>query len=77
MVYIFEREAQAIEVETRYIEATKTFQIISRLLDGTTTNESFNGEASFRTRLEEIRLSLETDAWHSAGPQLLEDTWKI
>ena len=77
MVYIFEREAQRIQVETRYGEATKTFEITCRHADGTTTHERFKGEASFRSRLDEIRTALENDAWHSAGPKLLEDGWKI
>ena len=77
MVYIFERESQVIQVETRYVKASKTFQIVCRLVDGTTTQESFSGEASFRSRLDEIRTALEKDAWHSAGPHLLAEGWKI
>jgi hypothetical protein len=77
MVYIFERENQVTQVETRYTKATKTFQIICRLADGTTTQESFSGEASFRSRLDEIRAGLERDAWHTAGPHLLAEGWKI
>ena len=77
MVYIFERDNEIAEVETRYINASKTFQIICRLADGTTTQESFSGEASFRSRLDEIRAALERDAWHSGQPQLLAEGWKI
>ena len=77
MVYIFERESEVIKLETRYIKASKTFQIICRLVDGTTTQETFGGEASFRSRLDEIRTALEKDAWLSAGPNLLADGWKI
>lgn len=77
MVYIFERESDVIQVETRYITASKTFQIICRLVDGTTTQENFGGEASFRSRLDEIRTGLEKDAWHAAGPHLLAEGWKI
>ena len=77
MVYIFKRETEVIRLETRYINDSKTFQIICRLADGTMTQESFGGEASFRSRLDEIRTALEKDAWHSAGPHLLADGWKI
>jgi hypothetical protein len=78
VVYIFERDSEeVIHVETRYINTSKTFQIICRLVDGTTTQESFSGEASFRSRLDEIRTALERDAWRSAAPQLLADGWKI
>jgi hypothetical protein len=77
VVYIFKRESEVIHVETRYITDSKTFQIICRFVDGTTTQESFGGEASFRSRLDEIRSALEKDAWQSAGPQLLAEGWKI
>lgn len=77
MVYIFERQNEVIQVETRYANESKTFQIICRLADGTTTQESFGGEASFRSRLDEIRTGLERDAWHTAGPHLLAEGWKI
>jgi hypothetical protein len=77
VVYIFERETKVIQVETRYINASKTFQIICRLVDGTTTQENFSSEASFRSRLDEIRTGLEGDAWHAANPQLLAEGWKI
>ena len=77
MVYIFEREAGVTQVETRYNDVSKTFQITCRLEDGTTTHEAFTGESSFRSRLDEIRTSLEEAAWHAAEPQLLADGWKI
>ena len=77
MVYIFERKNEVMQIETRYINASRVFQIICRLADGTTTQESFSGEASFRSRLDELRTQLEHDAWHTAGPQLLTDGWNI
>ena len=77
MVYIFERLNEVTQIETRYIDDAKAFQIICRFADGTTTQESFSGEASFRSRLEEIRTALERDAWHTAGPNLLTDGWNI
>ena len=77
MIYIFERSNEVVQIETRYINASKTFQIVCRLTDGTTTQESFSGEASFRSRLDGIRTDLERDAWHTAGPRLLADGWKI
>ena len=77
MVYIFEREADVLRVETRYTELSKTFEITCRYSDGTMTLERFTGEASFRARLDEIRTALEKDAWHAGAPHLLEDGWNI
>jgi hypothetical protein len=77
VVYIFERKNEAMQVEVRYSDSSQTFQITWRLPDGTTTQESFTGEASFRARLDEIRTELERDAWQTAGPRLLADGWRI
>lgn len=78
MVYLFERESEAIRIETRYTRATKTYEIIWRRADGTSTQESFNGETSFRSRLDEIYSELEQHDWRTVGPpQLQRDGWRI
>ena len=77
MVYIFERKTENMQVEVRYINSSRTFQIVCRLADGTTTQESFRGEASFRLRLGEIQKEFERNAWETAGPHLLTDGWKL
>jgi len=77
VVYIFERKTQNIQIEVRYLNASQVFQITCRFADGTTRQETFSGEASFRLRLVEIRTELERDAWGTAGPQLLTDGWKL
>ena len=78
MVYLFERESEALRIETRYTKLSKTYEIIWRRADGTTTQESFSGETSFRSRLDEIYASLEEDEWRTVGPpHLLTDGWRI
>ena len=78
MVYLFERESEALRLETRYNRASKTYEIIWRRADGTSTQESFTGETSFRSRLDEIYSTLERDDWRTIGPpQLLRDGWRI
>ncbi len=78
MIYLFERESEAMRIETRYDRASKTYEIIWRRADGTSTQESFKGETSFRSRLDEIYTALEHEAWRSIGPpQLLRDGWRI
>ena len=78
MIYIFERESESLRLETRYSTDSKTYEIIWRRADGTTTQESFKGETSFRTRLDEIYTELEQEDWRTIGPpNLLADGWKI
>ena len=78
MIYIFERDSESLRLETRYSNDSKTYEIIFRRADGTTTKETFTGETSFRTRLDEIYSDLEEKEWRTIGPpHLLADGWKI
>jgi hypothetical protein len=78
MVYLFERENESMRLETRYARASQTYEIIWHRVDGTTTQESFNGETTFRSRLDEIYSQLENDEWRTVGPpQLQRDGWRI
>ena len=78
MVYLFERESEAMRIETRYTRDSKTYEIIWRKADGTVTQESFAGETSFRSRLDEIYTLLEEENWATVGPpQLQRDGWRI
>ena len=75
---MFERESESLRIETRYVSSSKTYEIIWRRADGTTTQESFIGETSFRTRLDDIYTELEEQDWQTLGPpNLLADGWKI
>ena len=78
MVYLFERENESLRLETRYSSTSKSYEIIWRRADGSVTKETFRGETSFRTRLDEIYSELERDDWHTIGPpNPLADGWKI
>jgi len=78
VIYIFERDSESLRLETRYSNDSKTYEIIWRRADGTTTRETFTGETSFRTRLDEIYSDLEEKEWRTVGPpHLLADGWKI
>ena len=78
MIYLFERDSEALRIETRYTKESKTYDIIWRRADGTTTKESFSGETSFRSRLDEIYTVLEQDDWRTVGPpHLLAGGWRI
>ena len=78
MVYLFEKESENMRIETRYARASRTYEIIWRKADGTVTQESFAGETSFRSRLDEIYTMLESEHWNTVGPpQLQRDGWRI
>ena len=78
MIYLFERASEALRIETRYSKESKTYEIIWRRADGTTTKETFPGETSFRSRLDEIYTELEREDWQTVGPpHLLADGWRI
>ena len=78
MVYLFERASEALRIETRYNRASKTYEIIWRRADGTSTQESFTGETSFRSRLDQLYSALEQEEWRSIGPpQVQRDGWRI
>lgn len=78
MIYIFERASENLRLETRYSREAQLYEIIWRRDDGTTTRETFAGETSFRTRLDEIYGQLEEQDWRHIGPpQLLAGGWKI
>lgn len=78
MIYLFERRTQSLQIETRYSSESKLYEIIWRPENGVVTRETFEGETSFRTRLDEIHSKLEGDHWQHVGPpQLLADGWKI
>ena len=78
MVYLFERESESLRLETRFSKDSNLYEIVWRRADGTSTRESFTGETSFRTRLDEIYSDLEHEMWRTVGPpHLLADGWKI
>jgi hypothetical protein len=78
MVYLFERESDSMRIETRFNAESRTYEIIWRKADGTVTQESFKGETSFRSRLDEIYSELEQEDWRTIGPpQLQRDGWRL
>lgn len=79
MVYLFERDNEAIHLEARYSESSRLFEIIWRAsIHDDLTRETFSGEIGFRERLDEIKEQLEKASWHHAGPpDLLDGGWKV
>lgn len=77
MIWLFQREAQAIRIETRYDRQSSEYVLISEERDGARQTERFRSAAAFRLRLEALEQQLETDRWTRTGAFLLRDGWKL
>ena len=77
MIWLYERGAEILKIETRFDKTTSSYELIWHRPDGTHTVEQFVSEASFRVRLEAVESVLKTDQWMSSGPpQILKDGWR-
>jgi hypothetical protein len=76
MVWLFERDTQAVRVETRYDAAASGYVLILHRSDGTQI-ERFDDEVTFRIRLERLEQQFESERWRRTGPFLLRDGWRL
>ncbi|MDO8680640.1 MAG: hypothetical protein Q7R30_19150 [Acidobacteriota bacterium] len=77
MIWLYERGAEVLRIETRFDAAASIFELIWHRPDGTTQVEKFSTEAAFRARLESAEAALKTEHWNQAGsPQILREGWK-
>jgi hypothetical protein len=77
MIWLFQRESQAIRIETRFDQQSSEYVLVSEERDGTRQIERFRSAAAFRLRLEALEQQLETNRWTRSGPFLLRDGWKL
>lgn len=77
MIWLYERGADALRIETRFDNASNEFELIWHRPGSTTEIERFASEASFRARLENVEAELRAEQWNINGaPQLLPAGWK-
>lgn len=77
MIWMYERGAEVLRIETRFDKASSAYELIWHRHDGTHTTEQFLSEASFRVRLVAVEAALKTDQWLTSGPpQILKDGWR-
>ncbi|MEO8678923.1 MAG: hypothetical protein ABI665_07750 [Vicinamibacterales bacterium] len=77
MIWLYERDSEVLRIETRYDNASGSYELIWHRQDGTQTVEQFSSEASYRVRLEAVERVLQTDRWMSSGPpHILKDGWR-
>jgi hypothetical protein len=77
MIWMYERGAEVLRIETRFDAAASLFELIWHRPDGTNQVEKFSTESAYRVRLESVEEKLRTERWQQAGsPQILRDGWK-
>ena len=77
MIWLFQREQQALRIETRFDRPSGEYVLVTEDHNGDRETERFRDAASFRMRLEALEQQLETDHWTRTGPFLLRDGWRI
>ena len=76
MVWLFERETQAVRVETRYDRETSEYVLLIHRPDDSQI-ERFQNEVTFRNRSERLEQQFDSDQWQRTGPFLLRDGWRL
>lgn len=77
MIWLYERGAEVLRIETRFDNGASEFELIWHRPDGTTTSERFPTEEAFRARLAGVEAALKTEHWNRSGsPQILRQGWK-
>ena len=77
MIWLFERAAQAIRIETRFDRASGEYVLVTEERNGTRETERFRDAAAFRLRLKALEQQLESNHWTRTGPFLLRDGWRL
>jgi hypothetical protein len=77
MIWLYERGAEILKIETRFERTTSNYELVWHRPDGTHTVEQFANEAAFRVRLEAVEAALTTEEWSRYGPpQILKEGWR-
>jgi hypothetical protein len=78
VVWLFERGAEELEIETHYHAESGEYLLTVKRPDGTHQTERFHHVATFRERLERLEAVLNADRWKPNGsPTALHDAWQI
>jgi hypothetical protein len=77
MLWIYERNNQAMQVETRFDSVHKEYVLIIRALDGTEQIERFPDAPSFQSRIISLERQLEAEHWETHSAVALHDGWTL
>lgn len=76
MIWIFERDHQAVRVETRFDKDTAEYIATIVWADGKTDVERFLDHDAFQSRLVDLERTLLSDHWKQVGgPTLIRKDW--
>ena len=76
MIWIFERDDQAVRVETRIDKDTGEYVATIDWADGKTDTEQFTSQDAFQDRLVELERTLTAERWKQVGgPTLIRKDW--
>ena len=78
MVWLYERGAEALRLETRFDENAREYVLVILWADGRAETERFREYAAFDARLRGLEQQLSAEHWMLAGsPTFLRDGWRI
>ena len=78
MIWLYQRDDEVLQLETRFDNETNEFVLVQHQPDGTQVTERFPTENEFRLRLTALSAALNEQQWLQKGPPLLlNDGWKI
>ena len=77
MLWIYERNNQTLQVETRFDAANKEYVLIIRSLEGTEQVERFPDAPSFQSRITSLERQLEAEHWETQSAVAMHDGWKL
>jgi hypothetical protein len=76
MIWIFERDDQAVRVETRLDKETGEYVASIEWADGRTDTERYTELHAFQERLSELERTLTAERWRQVGgPTLIRKDW--
>jgi hypothetical protein len=73
MIWLYEKDDQAMRLETRYDNRTLQYVLVIHRGD-TRETERYEKLEDFRQRLLTLEKSLKTDQWKRSGPPVLDPT---
>lgn len=76
MLWLFERDAQSVHLETRYDNDSADYVLVLTWPDGRVETERYTDAEAYRLRLVLVENRLATEHWVRRGPpMLLTDGW--
>jgi len=76
VIWFYRRDRAALQVETRFDNATNEYVVIVRPSDGGEESHRFLNRTVFRAWLLQLEERLEQERWESDGaPHIIPDGW--